>query len=240
MPPTTTFFTAASLAFLRALARHNRRDWFEAHRRDYETAILEPLKALVEEMDVRLARIAPEIVGDPKRSVFRIYRDIRFSKDKSPYKTHAACWFFHRDASHRVGQESHGGGAGFYFQIAPGNSFLGGGIWMPPREALGKLRDAMAEKPAAFERTVLGGKVRRRFGELDAEAVLTRVPRGYAPDHRAARWLRYKSFTLGRELSDAQATSTRLPTRLADDFALMLPLVRWINGALGLKSAARR
>ena len=160
---------------------------------------------------MRLASLAPEIVGDPRRSVFRIYRDVRFSKDKSPYKTHAACWFYHRDASHRVGQESHGGGGGFYFQIAPGDSFTGGGIWMPPREALAKLRDAMAEKPAAFERTVTAPAVRRRLGALDDEAVLTRVPRGYAPDHKAARWLRYKSFTLGRALTDAQATGPQAP-----------------------------
>ncbi|MGA2382655.1 MAG: DUF2461 domain-containing protein [Gemmatimonadales bacterium] len=236
----TTFFTPRSLTFLRGLARNNRRDWFEAHRADYETEILAPLRSLVEEMDVRLASLAPEMVGDPRRSVFRIYRDVRFSKDKSPYKTHAACWFYHRDASHRVGQESHGGGGGFYFQIAPGNSFTGGGIWMPPREALAKLRDAMAEKPVAFERTVTAPAVARRFGGLDEDAVLTRVPRGYAPDHSAARWLRYKSFTLGRTLTDAQATGPRLPDLLAEDFALMLPLVRWINGALGLKSATRR
>src|SRR5512140_622397 len=107
----------ASLRFLRALARHNERPWFEAHRREYETLVKEPMRELVEEMDVRLARFAPEIVGEPKRSIFRIYRDVRFSEDKSPYKTQAACWFFHRDASHRVGQESHGGGAGFYFQL---------------------------------------------------------------------------------------------------------------------------
>ena len=235
-----TLFTDRSLTFLRGLARNNRRDWFEARRADYEAALLTPMRELVEEMDVRLARLAPEIVGDPKRSVFRIYRDVRFSKDKSPYKTHAACWFFHRDASHRVGQESHGGGAGFYFHVQPGRSMNGGGIWMPPREALGKLRDAMAEKPAAFERTILAPAVRRRFDGLDDEAVLTRVPRGYAPDHPAAKWLRYKSFTLGRMLTDAQVTSPRLPDLLAQDFALMLPLVRWINGALGLKSAARR
>lgn len=236
----THFFTDRSLTFLRGLARSNRRDWFEAHRPDYEAAILQPMRALIEEMDVRLARLAPEIVGDPKRSMFRIYRDVRFSKDKSPYKTHAACWFFHRDASHRVGQESHGGGAGFYFHFQPGSSLDAGGIWMPPREALGKLRDALAEKPHAFERAVLAPAVKRRFGEMDDEAVLTRVPRGYAPDHPAAQWLRYRSFTLGRALSDAQVTSARLPDLLAEDFAGMLPLVRWANGALGLKSAARR
>ncbi len=235
-----TFFTARSLTFLRGLARNNRRDWFEAHRADYEQEILRPMRDLVEEMDVRLARLAPEIVGDPKRSVFRIYRDVRFSKDKSPYKVHAACWFFHRDASHRVGQESHGGGAGYYFHVQPGGCLDAGGIWMPPPEALGTIRDAVAERPAPFEKVLLGEKLRRRFGGLDEDAVLTRVPRGYAPDHPAARWLRFKSFTLGRALTDAQVTGPRLPDLLAEDFALMLPLVRWINGALGLKSAARR
>ncbi|HVM43893.1 MAG TPA: DUF2461 domain-containing protein [Gemmatimonadales bacterium] len=240
MPSTTRFFTPASLTFLRGLARNNRRDWFEAHRADYETAILRPMREFVEEMDVRLARLAPEIVGDPKRSLFRIYRDVRFSKDKSPYKTHAACWFFHRDATHRVGQESHGGGAGFYFHVQPGGCLDAGGIWMPPREALGKIRDAMATKPAAFTRVVSAPATVRRFGALDEDAVLTRVPRGYDPDHPAAKWLRYQSFTLGRALSDAQVTSARLPALVAEDFAAMLPLVRWLNASLGLKPAARR
>jgi uncharacterized protein (TIGR02453 family) len=233
-------FTAETLRFLRALARHNRRPWFEAHRAEYESHVRGPLRELVEEMDVRLALAAPEICGDPKRSIFRIYRDVRFSDDKSPYKTHAACWFYHRDASHRVGQESHGGGAGFYFQIAPGNSFLGGGIWMPPREALAKLRDAIAEDPKGFARTVTAPAVARRFGGLDEDAVLTRVPRGYAPEHPAAEWLKYKSFTLGRALSDREATSARLPALLQQDFAAILPLVRWLNAALGLRPAKQR
>jgi uncharacterized protein (TIGR02453 family) len=240
MPSAGSCFTAASLKFLRGLASHNRRDWFEAHRRDYETAILFPMRDLVEEMDVRLARLAPEMVGDPKRSLFRIYRDVRFSKDKSPYKTHAACWFYHRDASHKVGAEAHGGGAGFYFHVQPGASLDAGGMWMPAPGPLGKIRDAMAEKPAAFERIVTAPALRRRFRELDSDAVLTRVPRGYPPDHPAARWLRYRTFTVSRGLSDAQITSARLPALLADHFAAMLPLVRWINAALGLKSAARR
>lgn len=235
-----TFFTPDSLRFLRALARNNARPWFEAHRSDYEAHIRQPLRELVEEMDVRLALLAPEMVGEPKRSIFRIHRDVRFSADKSPYKTQGACWFFHRDASHRVGQESHGGGAGFYFQIAPGHCFSGGGIWMPPREALNRIRDAIAERPKAFARTVTAPAVVRRFGGLDEDAMLTRVPRGYRPDHPAADWLRYKSFTLGRAYTDRDAVSTRLPVLLAEDFAAMLPLVRWLNVALGLKPATRR
>jgi len=233
-------FTVASLRFLRGLARNNDRAWFEAHRLDFEALIRDPMRELVEEMDVRLARLAPEIVGDPRRSIFRIHRDVRFSPDKSPYKTHAACWFFHRDASHRVGQESHGGGAGFYFQIAPGNALSGGGIWMPPREALARIRDAIAGRPAAFARTATRPAAARRFGGLDEEGALKRVPRGYQSDHPAASWLRFRSFTLGRALSDSQVLGARLPALLESDFALMLPLVRWLNAALGLKAADRR
>lgn len=233
-------FSPQSLRFLRSLARNNERTWFEAHRREYEAFLKQPLRNLVEEMDVRLARFAPEMVGEPKRSIFRIYRDVRFSEDKSPYKTNGGAWFFHRDASHRVGQESHGGGAGFYFQIMPGNHFSGGGIWMPPKEALARIRDAIAEKPASFAKVVEDPKVAKRLGGLDEDAMLTRVPRGYPPDHPAARWLRYKSFTLGGAISDAEVVSPKLPELLERHFVLMLPLVRWINAALGLKPATRR
>jgi uncharacterized protein (TIGR02453 family) len=96
-------FTPATMRFLQGLARNNRKAWFEAHRADYEELVKAPMRELIEEMDVQFARFAPELVGDPRRSMFRIYRDIRFSKDKSPYKTHAACWFYHRDGSHTVG-----------------------------------------------------------------------------------------------------------------------------------------
>jgi uncharacterized protein (TIGR02453 family) len=88
-------FSRSSLEFLRGLARYNSKPWFEAHREDYEQHVKRPMADFVEEMDLRLGSFAPEITGDPKRSVFRIYRDIRFSSDKSPYKTHAACWFYH-------------------------------------------------------------------------------------------------------------------------------------------------
>lgn len=233
-------FTPATLRYLRGLARNNRKPWFEAHRAEYEAAVKGPMHELIEELDVRLARFAPEIIGDPKRSMFRIYRDIRFSDDKSPYKTQASCWFYHRDGTRGVGREAAGGGAGFYFQIAPKNSFLGGGMWMPPREALARLRDRIAEDPKRFARIATDARVKRRFGGLSEEAMLRRMPRGFSPNHPAARWLRFQSFVMGRELSDAQAVSGRLPALLEADFRLMVPLVRWINGALGLKAADRR
>ncbi len=233
-------FTPASLAFLRGLARNNNKPWFEAHRESYENDVRAPMRALIEEVDVRLARFAPEITGDPKHSMFRINRDIRFSKDKSPYKTHAACWFRHRDASHRVGGDAEEGSAGLYFHLQPRESFVGAGIWMPPRPALDKIRDAIAEDAAGFASVAGNPRTRRRFGGLDDAAMLKRMPRGFAEDHPAARWLRYQSFTIGCSLTDKQVLGPRLPALLEADFRLMMPLVRWLNRALGLRVAAAR
>jgi uncharacterized protein (TIGR02453 family) len=233
-------FRPSALAFLRRLARHNRREWFEQHRPVYETEVRDPLRSLVEEMDVRLARIAPEIVGDPRRSVFRIHRDVRFSADKSPYKTNAACQFYHHDAGRGAGQDAEGAGAGLYFQLADGECFVAGGIWMPARPALEKIREALAADPEGLDEIVRAPVFRRRFKALDREALLTRLPRGYAEGHPAERWLRYKSFTATRMLTERQATSARLPALLEGDFAALMPLVRWLNGAIGYRAWERR
>lgn len=233
-------FSPRALRFFRELRRHNNRAWFTAHRGDYDTHVRAPMHALIEELDVRFARFAPEIEADPKRAMFRIHRDVRFSKDKSPYKTHAACWFHHRDADRRVGQESEGGSAGFYFQLAPGDSFVGAGLWMPPRPVLRRLREAIAEHPEGFARVVAAPRLRRRYGGLDDESMLARMPRGYAPDHPAARWLRHQSFTMGAAMTDAQVVGRRLPALLESHFAALLPLVRWLNRALALPPATRR
>jgi len=230
-------FTAETLRFFKQLAAHNNKEWFEAHRDDYENNVREPMRDLVEELDVRFARFAPEIGGDPKRSMFRINRDIRFSKDKSPYKTNAGCWFHHRSASRKVGSEAAEGSAGFYFHLQPGKSFIGAGVWMPPRPQLNKLRGAIAEKPEAFVRMVQS--LPKRFGGVSDEGALKRMPRGYSEDHPAAKWLKYQSFTSGRSLTDAQVTSAKLPALLEREYEAMLPLVRWVNGAFGLPTIKR-
>ena len=234
-----TGFRPAAMSFFRRLKRRNTRDWFEANRDLYEDSVRRPLQALVEEVDVRLARVAPEILGDPRRSIFRIHRDIRFSRDKSPYKTHAACWFYHRDAGRGVGSEAEGG-AGFYFHLSPEGSFLGGGLWHPPRSALTRIREALAETPGRFAKIVKAPSFRRRFGALDDEDVLKRLPKGFEPGHPAEAWLRYQSFTAGRELSSREALSPRLPDLLARDYAALLPLVRWLNQAIGFRPATQR
>jgi uncharacterized protein (TIGR02453 family) len=230
----------AALSFLRSLRRHNDREWFERNRATYEEEVRAPLAALVEEVDVRLAAVAPEIVGDPKRSLFRIHRDVRFSKDKSPYKTNAACWFYHGDAGRGVGSATTAhGGAGFYFDIGPSTSWIGGGIWMPPRPTLARIRERIDDEPASLAR-VLRAPALKRYGGLAEEAMLIRMPRGYDVDHPAATLLRHQSFTVGRELTQRELFSPRLPDLLAREYARILPLVRWLNGALGLRTLARR
>jgi uncharacterized protein (TIGR02453 family) len=232
-------FTKRALSFFRGLARHNEKSWFEAHRDEYETEVRQPMRELIEELDTHFAEFAPEIGGDPKRSMFRIYRDIRFSKDKSPYKTHAACWFHHLNAARTVGAEADAGSAGYYFHLEPGGrSMIGAGLWMPPRQQLKKLRVAIADDPKGFER--MASSIPQRFGGLDDESALKRMPRGYAEDHPAAKWLRFHSFTSGRTLTDAQVTSPGLASLLAREYEALLPLVRWLNGALGFKAASRR
>lgn len=234
-----TGFDPAAFRFLRGLKRHNTREWFESHRPEYEQFVRAPMRALIEELDVHLAATVPELVGDPKRSIFRIHRDVRFSADKSPYKTHASAWLFHQDAGRVVGQQAHGG-AGVYVHLEPGASMVAGGIWMPPKAGLDKLRDRLAEAHEGFEAIVLDRAFRRRFGDLDDEAVLVRPPRGYDPHHPAMRWLKYKSFTVSRGLEDAEMTSPRLVQTLVKDIAVLTPLVRWLNTALGFPARSAR
>jgi uncharacterized protein (TIGR02453 family) len=233
-------FTNRALTFLRALKRNNRREWFQEHRPEYEEHVLAPMRLLVEELDVRFARFAPEIVADVKRAIFRIHRDVRFSKDKSPYKTHASCWFAHRNASHNVGSEAHGGSAGYYFHLEPGSSFIAAGIWMPPRPALNRLREAIAREPADFARRLSGTALKRRAGGLNAEGMLTRLPRGFEAGGPAERWLRYTSFTVSAPMTDRQILDPRLGELIERDYRLMLPLVRWLNQALGHQPMERR
>ncbi|MFI5236049.1 MAG: TIGR02453 family protein [Gemmatimonadales bacterium] len=229
----------AAFTFLRQLRRHNRRDWFEEHRETYDAALRAPLQALADAMDVRLAGFAPELVGDPKRSLFRIHRDVRFSRDKSPYKTHAALWFYHRDAGRGVGHDAHGG-AGFYLHVEPGECRAGGGIWMPPRPSLQRIREALTEDTAAFAGILRAPAFRRTFGPLNDEGILQRLPRGFAADDPAGPWLRYPSFFSSTAIPDAAFARADLPALLERRYRTMLPLVRWLNAAIGFPAAERR
>jgi uncharacterized protein (TIGR02453 family) len=233
-------FRPAAFQFLRDLRRNNEKAWFEANRGVYEQEVREPMRLLVETLDARLRSIAPEIVGDPKRSMFRIHRDVRFSRDKSPYKTNAGAWLYHRDAGRKVGTTGEGGGAGFYFHIDPTTCFMAGGIWMPARPALLRIREAIAAQPTALARLTSAPEFRRRFDGLNEEAKLRRVPQGFSPDHPASEWLKLQSFTAAASIETRVVTSTRLVDHLCRDFQALVPLVRWLNRALGYQPANAR
>lgn len=233
-------FPPRAMTFLRGLKKNNRKEWFEAHREQYDDALRAPMRLLIDEVDVRMADFIPEIIGSPKRSMFRIHRDVRFSNDKSPYKTNVACWFFHRDSGGGVGGEAVHGGAGFYFHMEPGEMMCGGGIWMPPRPALNCIRGVLADDHKGFAEVVNHRAFKRRFGALNQESMLTRMPRGFVPDHPAGVWLRYQSFTAGCALTLAEVQSAKLPDVLARHYQAMTPFVRWLNAALGLKPSSGR
>lgn len=234
-------FGPDTLAFLRDLARNNERTWFQANRDRYDARVRAPLSAFVEEMDVHFATLAPEIVGHPKRSLFRVHRDTRFSNDKRPYNTHAACWFYH-DGSRgtSAGAGTAHGGAGFYLHIEPARVLLGGGIWMPPRPTLDRLRAAIDEDHESLREILEASTIRRKYGSLQPTAVLTRMPRGYADTHPAADLLRHKSFTLGLALAEDDLYRSDLPGWMARQVTPLVPFVRWLNSALGLRPLARR
>jgi uncharacterized protein (TIGR02453 family) len=231
LPKDFNGFRPAAIAFLRNLARNNRRDWFEAHRDVFEAELREPLRALLEAFDIRLARVAPELSADSKRSAFRLHRDIRFSRDKSPYKKHVAFWVTHRRLGAGGGPNVHGG-AGLYFHLEPRASMIAAGIWMPPPPVLGRIRAALSEDVRSFEAALRA--VPKRWGRLNEEEMLKRLPRGFADTDPAVRWLRYRSFTVSRPLSAVDVRRPDLPEFLAREFTGVVPFVRWLNSALAL------
>jgi uncharacterized protein (TIGR02453 family) len=172
--------------------------------------------------------------------MFRIHRDIRFSRNKAPYKTNAACWFFHRDSKGNVGQDAVHGGAGMYFHLEPRGCFAAGGVWMPPAPALKRVRAALDVGHEEFNAIVKARAFRKQFGDLSTEAVLKRMPRGFDPDHPAGDWLRYQSFTVSCPLRQSEVTAATLPDRLEEAFRSITPFVRWLNSAMGFRPHSSR
>src|SRR5882762_6943108 len=193
MPNAAPRFTADTLKFLRALKRNNRRDWFNAHRDDYEAHVRQPMTSIVERLASDVRGFAPEIVASPKLSMYRIYRDIRFSENKAPYKTHVAAVFPTR------GLPKHEG-AGLYFHVSPTEVWIGGGMYAPQMPQLHAVREHIAVNIRRLRTIVESAGFKRTVGAMEGER-LTRVPRGFPPDHAAADWLRFRQFLAGREVS---------------------------------------
>jgi uncharacterized protein (TIGR02453 family) len=220
-------FSDESFRFLRGLKRNNRRDWFLRNKHRYDTAVRAPMEALVYDVGERLQSFAPEFAANPKRSIYRIYRDTRFSHDKRPYKTHIAAVFPHRE----LGKHQ---GAGFYVHVAPDDVFAGGGLYRPERRDLQAIRLKLADQHETFRRIVSTRMFREMFDELSGER-LERVPRGFASDHPASDLLKYKQFLAGRPLPGELATSSAFPKELVRTFRTLLPMIRFLNSAIELE-----
>ena len=221
---TTPRFTDRTLRFLRALRRNNRREWFNAHKDDYEAYVRQPMIAMIERLAIDFQSFAPELIATPKQSLYRIYRDTRFSPNKAPYKTHAAAVFPPR------GLPKHEG-AGVYFHISPDEVWIGGGIYAPQTPQLVALREHIAANPRRLRTIVEAPAFRRRVGALQGER-LQRVPRVYPPDHEAAEYLKFRQFIAGRALPGAFTTSPRLYRTIVGVFREVMPLARFLNEPL--------
>ncbi len=217
-------FPKEGLTFLRQLKKNNNREWFARHKDDFEESVRFPMQCLLSSLKAPMADIAPEIEIDSKKSIFRIYRDTRFSKNKAPYKTHIAAILHPRGH-----WESN---AGYYVHIEPEGIYAGGGIYMPDGGQLKKIRKAIAENGREFLAIVEGKKFRKTFGTLEGNK-LQRAPLGTPVDHPMIEWLKYKQFYAGVEWKAERSGSARFVQDLVGVYEELLPLIRFLNASLG-------
>ncbi len=227
--PNEPHFAPALFDFLRALKRNNNRRWFQTNKERYERDVRVPLQRFVADFAPRLAKISRHFLADPRPvggSIFRIHRDTRFSKDKTPYKTAAAAQF-----RHDAGKDVHA--PGFYLHLEPGIVFGGVGMWHPDAAAQRAVRDAIVGDPAKWKRAI-GGKAFTRLFEVGGDS-LTRAPRGYDPDHPLIEYLKLKDFVGLSPFSEAEACSPDFLDQFARTMRAATPFMEFLTKALGLR-----
>ena len=222
-------FPAETVRFLGELASNNNRPWFNENKPRYEQWVLEPALDFISAMGPRLERVAPRFTAIPKRvggSLMRVYRDTRFSRDKTPYKTNIGIQF-----RHELGKDVHA--PGFYLHIDPNSCFLGVGMWHPGSGPLGMIRDRIVDDPDAWKSARDDNGFRRRF-ELTGDS-LQRPPRGYPPEHFYLEDLKRKDFIAVTEFSAKAAAEATFADRVAADFAAAEPFMAFLCRALDLQ-----
>lgn len=225
---TSTYITPELFTFLRELKNHNNREWFEANKPRYEAQVREPLLRFITDFGVRLAEISPHFVADARKSggsLFRINRDVRFSTDKSPYKTNSGLQF-----RHESGKDVHA--PGFYLHLEPEGIFAGVGIWQPDNPTLGKIRDAIVENPESW-RAVLEDKTFRQTFTLGGSS-LKRPPKGYEADHPFIEDIKRKDFIASRPFSQADTYDPHFIDHFAEMCRASAPFMAFLTKALGL------
>lgn len=216
----------ATVKFLKDLKKNNNKPWFDKNRKVYEAAKAD-FAAFIQQLIDLHAKKDPSIKGlQAKDCMFRINRDIRFSKDKSPYKTNFG-------ASINKGGKKAWNSAGYYFHLEPGGCFTGGGLYMPDPDTLRKVRQEIDYNLPAFKKIVTTGKFKSVYGSMDKspEFLLCRVPKGYEPGNPAADYLRLKSFIAMVKVGDADLTSKTLVKKTVAAFEALQPLTEFINNS---------
>ena len=216
--------TPEAMTFLLELRANNRREWFQPRKAEYERLLKEPLEALCVALGERFAERAIPLRAD-QRSPFRIYRDIRFSKDKSPYKTYISASFPYVESPAAPSAGHRERTAGAYVSISPDASYAGGGMWHPERSRLEAWRSLVVDESATVHAVIDDPEFSMTFGTLEGDS-LQRVPPGYPKDHPDSDLLRLKDIVFGRSLSDDEVASPDLPQRLAETFAAATPVLR--------------
>jgi uncharacterized protein (TIGR02453 family) len=214
-------------AFFRELKAHNERPWFEENKQRFKDNVQAPLSTFITALAPKLAKVSKNFTADPRPnggSMFRIYRDIRFAKDKRPYKEHAGIHF-----RHALGKNVHA--PGYYMHFAPGEVFFGGGMWMPEPDALAKIRGRIASRPADWKKVKTDKAFAKRFGEVEGEA-LARPPRGFDPEHAFIEDIKRKSFFAMSESNVKLAGSPDLIDEVAETFKAAAPLMRFLCAAV--------
>ena len=220
-------FSPSFFGFFKDLKANNERGWFEANKERFRGTVQTQMSDFIAAMAPELKKISKEFVADPRPnggSMFRIHRDVRFARDKRPYKEHAACQF-----RHRLARDVHA--PGFYVHLAPGEVFVGGGLWMPESDALARIREAIAAKPDLWKKSVSAEAFMAHFGGLEGES-LTRPPRGLDAAHPLIADLKRKSFVATRMSSERAARAPAFLAEAAETFRKLGPLMRFLCAAL--------
>lgn len=226
-------FSKEGVAWLKALPSHNNREWFQEKKPIFEREVKAPMLELVTSLNDALADQLPEyFVDHPAKAMFRIYRDTRFSKDKTPYKTHMAAVY------HRRGLGD--AGSGLYFEVGAKYVGIAGGAYMPPKESLFAIRSKIASHFEEFDALLRDPKLRKRMGELQGDT-LTRPPKGFPREHPGVEWLKKKQFYFWRELSPELLSSKKLESEILSHFTVMRRIMLFLDDAvLEMRSRAAR
>jgi uncharacterized protein (TIGR02453 family) len=221
-----------AFTFLRSLAKHNDRDWFNQRKAVYEAELKEPMLTIIRKITDAMTEFAPNHVRPAEKSLFRIYRDTRFSHDKKPYKTHVAAWWSH------CGHEKTSG-AGYYFQVSPQGVVIAAGAYMPEKDQLAAIRHWLLDHHAQFRKVLQTAAIRKAFTEFEGNA-LTRPPKGFPCEHPAMDLIKCRQWGLSTTLPTEAASKPDFATVLIRHFKLLAPMVDALNTPISASLAPKK